>query len=155
MKNKIFIISFFVWLVDIISKRLVVSFINEFDNISIIKNFFSLTYVKNTGVAFSFLDGYVSVIILMTLIVLFIIFKYLKDININRLEAFGYSFIIGGAIGNLFDRVVYGYVIDFLDFKIFGYNYPVFNLADTFIVIGVFMLILFGRNGEENEVSCR
>ena len=92
MKNKIFIISFLVWLVDIISKRLVVSFINEFDNISIIKNFFSLTYVKNTGVAFSFLDGYVSVIILMTLIVLFIIFKYLKDININRLEAFGYSF---------------------------------------------------------------
>ena len=68
----------------------------------------------------------------------------------------GYSFIIGGAIGNLIDRIMYGYVVDFLDFKIFGYNYPIFNLADTFIVVGMFILIIisFREVGDKDGISC-
>ena len=60
-----------------------------------------------------------------------------------KLEKIAYSLILGGAIGNFLDRIVYGYVIDFLDFYIFGYNYPIFNLADTFIVLGVLLLIIY------------
>ena len=154
MRKKIFIISSIILFIDIISKRLVVNFMIEDESIEIIKNFFSLTYAKNEGVAFSLMDGYVPLIIVSTIIVLFMIFKYIKNNDISCSDIIGYSFVIGGAIGNLIDRVVYGYVVDFLDFNIFGYNYPIFNLADTFIVVGVIILIVFGRNGS-NEVSSR
>ena len=60
----------------------------------------------------------------------------------SKIENLSYGMIIGGIIGNLFDRIFYNYVIDFLDFKIFGYDYPIFNLADTFIVIGVILLVI-------------
>jgi len=150
MNKKIFIISFLVLLVDIVSKRLVVNFVLEDSNISIINNFFDITYVKNTGVAFSFFEGYVGLIVVMTIFVLGMIFKYIKKNGCSKVEIVSYSFVLGGSIGNLIDRVFLGYVIDFLDFNIFGYDFPVFNCADTFIVIGVLMLILFGRNGEED-----
>lgn len=152
MKKRIFIISSIILFIDIISKRLVINLMIEDESIKIIKNFFSLTYAKNEGVAFSLMDGYVPLIIISTILVLFMIFKYIKDNAISRSDIIGYSFVIGGAIGNLVDRVVYGYVVDFLDFNIFGYNYPIFNLADTFIVIGVIILLVFGRSGS-NEVS--
>ena len=76
---------------------------------------------------------------------------YIKKNNIqNKLELVSISLIIGGSLGNLMDRVVRGYVIDFLDFKIFNYNFPIFNLADTFIVIGVILLLLKELRKENN-----
>ena len=57
----------------------------------------------------------------------------------------GFSLLLAGSIGNLFDRIVYGYVIDFIDVYIFGYDYPIFNLADSFIVIGIILLLLGGK----------
>ena len=150
--KKIFIISSIILFIDIISKRLVINFMIEDESIVLIDNFFSLTYVKNTGVAFSFMDGYVPLIIISTIIVLYMIFKYIRYSDISKWDSIGYSLVIGGAIGNLCDRIVYGYVIDFLDFNIFGLNYPIFNLADTFIVIGVVILLIFGKSGR-NEVS--
>jgi len=154
---KIFIISFVILLIDIISKRLVINYMFPDMSISIIDNFFSITYARNTGVAFSFLDGYVDLIVLMTLVILVIIFKYIKNNVNNVIEEIGYSFIIGGAIGNLIDRIIYGYVVDFFDFNIFGYNFPIFNLADSFIVIGVFILIFssFREVGDKDEISSR
>ena len=77
------------------------------------------------------------------------LFKYIRDgINSNS-ELVSYGFIMGGAIGNLVDRIFYGYVIDFFDFNLFGYQAPIFNVADIFIVVGVFLLIIFGRNGDK------
>ena len=67
----------------------------------------------------------------------------------SKLELFGYSLILGGAIGNLYDRIVYGYVIDFLDFYIFKYDYPVFNVADIAIVIGTLLLVIAIFKGED------
>lgn len=154
--KKIFIISFIILVVDIISKRLIISSMIERESINIINNFFSITYARNTGVAFSFLDGYVDLIVIVTLIIIVMMFMYIKNNIRNNIEVVSYSLVIGGAVGNLLDRIIYGYVVDFLDFNIFGYKAPIFNLADTFIVIGVMMLIIFSReNGGKNEVNSR
>ena len=63
-------------------------------------------------------------------------------------EKIAYSMILGGSIGKFINRLIYGYVIDFLDFYIFGYDFPIFNLADSFIVISIFMLIVDLIRGE-------
>ena len=71
--------------------------------------------------------------------------------ELTKLENLSYGMIIGGIVGNLFDRVFYSHVIDFLDFKILGYNYPVFNLADTFIVVGIIIMIIISIRKEAYE----
>lgn len=148
-------ISFIILLIDVVSKRLVMNYMFPDMSMSIIDNFFNITYVKNTGVAFSLLDGNVGFIIFMTVIIMLVMVRYIKDSNKSFGEEIGYGLVIGGAIGNLFDRFYYGYVIDFLDFKIFGYDFPIFNLADTFIVIGVLILVIesFREVGDGNGVS--
>ena len=147
--KKIFIISFIILLIDLVSKRLVINLLVENGSIKVIDGFFSLTYVKNTGVAFSMIEGYVWLIVIATIIILFMLFKYIRDGINSNCELVSYGFIMGGAIGNLVDRIFYGYVVDFFDFSLFGYQAPIFNVADIFIVVGVFMLVIFGRNGEK------
>lgn len=153
--RKIILISILILIVDIITKQLVIHTMIEHQSISIIKNFFSITLAKNTGVAFSFLEGKVPLIIIMTTIVILIILKYIKTTNPNKLESICYSLVLGGALGNLIDRIIYGYVIDFLDFNLFGYPFPIFNLADTFIVIGIILLIILNiiESRNQNEVK--
>ena len=70
-----------------------------------------------------------------------IIKYFLLDINVKKIELIGYSLIIGGIIGNLIDRLFRGFVIDFIDLRFFNYQYPIFNLADSAMVIGVFLII--------------
>lgn len=137
--------------IDIISKQLVLNLMLEHQSITIIKDFFYITFAKNTGVAFSFLEGKVPLIIIMTSIIIILILKYIKSTNPNKYESISYGLILGGAIGNLIDRIIYGYVIDFLDFNIFGYPYPIFNLADTAIVIGVIALIILSLIEEKRK----
>ena len=153
--KRLFIISIIVLLIDLISKRLVLNLLIENQSFEIIENFFSLTYVKNTGVAFSMIEGYFPLIVIVTVIILFMLFKYIKDGINNSVELVSYGFIIGGAVGNLVDRIIMGYVVDFFDFNIFGYQAPIFNVADIFIVVGVLMLIIFGRNGDKYEVNSK
>lgn len=144
--KKIFIISFIVLLIDFISKRLIISSLLVDESIRVIDKFFSITYVRNTGVAFSLFDGHVDLIVIINLIIILLMFKYLSNNGINnKIEKFSYGFIFGGAVGNLIDRIIYGYVVDFLDFNLFGYSAPIFNFADTFIVIGVIMFFVFSR----------
>ena len=140
--KKIILISTLTLIIDILTKQLVINLMIENQSISLIKDFFSITYAKNTGVAFSFLEGNVSLIIIITSIIILLILKYIKDTIQNKYESICYGLIIGGAIGNLIDRICYGYVIDFLDFNLFGYPFPIFNIADTAIVIGIFSLII-------------
>ena len=68
----------------------------------------------------------------------------------NTLTSMSYLMVISGALGNLLDRLRQGYVVDFLDFKIFGWDYPVFNVADIFITIGCFLLIIISLKGEKD-----
>ncbi len=145
------IISIILLCIDQISKLLIVNLLTKTDSITIIKNFFYLTYINNDGAAFSILVGKRILLILIAVLVIVMLIRYIKKNNIqNKLELVSISLIIGGSLGNLMDRVVRGYVIDFLDFKIFNYNFPIFNLADTFIVIGVFLLLLKEIRKENN-----
>ncbi len=155
--KKTFIISLFVLIIDIISKQLVSHFLAEGECIVIIPKFFSLTFAKNTGVAFSMLEGMNVFIIIVTIIVILCIIRYILNSSYLFYEVVGYSFIIGGAMGNLIDRIIYGYVIDFLDFNIFGYDFPVFNIADSAIVIGVILIVIFSfKKGDvKNEINSR
>ena len=140
--KKVIAISSISFLIDRITKIIVCSILKTGESIPIIKNFFSITLAKNTGVAFSLLEGKIDIVIIVTLIVLFLIIDMLRKNNIKENEKKYYALMIGGALGNLLDRIIYGYVIDFLDFKIINYNYPIFNIADSCIVIGMILLLI-------------
>ena len=129
--------------IDICSKLIISKYLNLNESIEIIKRFLNVTLVKNTGVAWSFLDKQIIlVLIISTSVIIGIILYISKHKPVNTIEKLSYSLILGGAIGNLIERFIYGYVTDFIDIYLFGYNYPIFNLADTFIVIGVILIII-------------
>ena len=153
MKKEPYIIAFFFFIIDLISKQLIMNLMNLYDQIKIINNFFYITYTKNNGAAWSILENERILLLIITVFVLYLINKYMNKEKLSKLENITYGMIIGGIIGNLFDRVVYGSVVDFLDFKLFGYDYPVFNLADCFIVIGIIIMIIMTIRSEYHERS--
>lgn len=155
--KKIFLISLIILLIDVLTKQIVIRTMFPHQSITIIHNFFQITYAKNTGVAFSILEGKQLLIIIMTLIVLGIFIKYIKELATTKYDIIAYALVIGGALGNLLDRIIYGYVIDFLDFQIFNYNFPIFNVADIGIVVGIFLLLLknFKESRNNNETNSR
>lgn len=130
--------------IDQFSKYLITQ--NLFDGVKEIKlidNFFYITNVKNYGAGFSILQNQKIFLIIVTIIaIIFVAYLLVKSKNSESLNRVCYILIIGGAIGNLIDRITLGYVIDFLDFYIFGYDFPVFNLADCFLTVGCFLLII-------------
>ena len=142
MKKKIFIYCSILFILDFIVKLIIKNTFILTKSIIIIPNFFNLTYVINDGAAFSILRDKQILLIIITVIALFFIYKYVNKEELGKYDSFAFSMITGGILGNLLDRIAYNYVIDFIDFKIFGYDFPVFNLADTFIVIGVILLII-------------
>lgn len=123
-------------------------------SVTIIKNFFKLTYVENRGGAWGVFGGNLWLFIIITIAALAFMFYLMKDFDLknNTFYSIALVLVIAGAIGNFIDRVIFKYVTDFLDFYIFGYDFPVFNVADICITIGVFMLlakILFFSKGVE------
>lgn len=141
--KKIGLFSLIFIIADVVIKILVSRCIDLYDSIVIIPNFLAITYVRNTGAAFSVLENNRILFIVIGVIALYLIYRYLiKDKSLNKLSIISYSMLLGGIIGNMIDRIVYGYVIDYLSFNIFGYNFPVFNLADTFIVVSVILIII-------------
>ena len=142
MKKRTYIIAFLFFIIDLISKQVVTHFLTLNKDVLIIKNFFYLTYTKNNGAAWSILQDQRIPLLILTVIALFIIYKNLKNDYLSKAEDFAYGMLIGGILGNFWDRLINGTVIDFLNFYIFGYNFPIFNLADTFIVIGIILVII-------------
>lgn len=150
--KKVYIIALISLIIDQIVKILVSNYLILGQTTKIINNFFYLTYVQNTGAAFSILIGYRYILIIITLIFLYYLYKYTKkQTNPNKLAILSHGLLLGGIIGNLIDRIIYGYVIDYLDFMIFNYNFPIFNLADTFIVIGCIILVINSYVKGENS----
>lgn len=111
--------------------------------LTVIPNFFSIYYLHNDGAAFSSFSGMRYILILIGLIIFFVFARHIKNNKIEKkVEIVALGFILGGLVGNLIDRILYGYVIDYLSFKIFNYSFAVFNFADSLIVIGTFLLII-------------
>ena len=114
------------------------------DSIKIIGNFLRFTYAENKGAAFSILQNQRTFFLVITLVMLvFLGYIYFKTKNITKLSKLSIAMIAGGALGNFIDRFRLGYVVDFIDVR-FGefYNFPVFNIADSFVVCGTILMII-------------
>ncbi len=153
MKKKVYLLSFIFFIIDLISKIYITNTKLSMPY-KVIKNFFYIDRVTNTGGAFSLFMGETVLLIIVAILVLIYIDRRVIDDIKTKLECIGISMTIGGIFGNLLDRVIYGKVTDFLSFKFGSYNFPVFNLADTFICIGILLLlieyIITYKRGEKN-----
>jgi len=151
MNRKIFCIAVISLFIDQISKIIMSLILNVNEQFVVIKNFFSLYFIENYGAAWSMFSGKAEFLIVVSLLAIFIIYRYMYNFKTNKRNNLAFGLIVGGIFGNLIDRIFLGYVRDFLSFKIINYNYPVFNFADSFIVIGVFLLILAIIKGEDSS----
>ncbi len=135
-------------IIDQASKYFVKTNFYSFTSITVIKNFFNLIYVKNRGVAFgllSTLPQFWKKVFLIWLpcfacaaLIIYIFFSK----KISKLSLIGYTLIISGAIGNLLDRTLYGYVVDFFDIYYKSFHWPAFNFADSYITIGIIVIFI-------------
>ncbi|MBI4358291.1 MAG: signal peptidase II [Candidatus Omnitrophica bacterium] len=141
----LFCVAGIVLLCDQFTKFLAVSFLKSKSSIVVIPYVFQLSFVENTGIAFGFFQGHPKV---WTWIISASVLCLLACSNLFRKQVLwrriAYGFILGGAMGNWIDRLRFDHVIDFLDFHI----WPVFNVADSFITMGVFSFIWFSLNGK-------
>ena len=136
-------ISFFLLILDQIIKLLIQKNMSLYQEKTIIPSFFSLYYVKNTGAAFSILQDSSSIILLISFLSIIILHYYIfKEKNITILSKISFGLLLGGIYGNLLDRIIHKSVIDYLSFSIFNYSFPIFNLADIGITVGVGLIIL-------------
>ena len=148
-------VSLAVLFLDQWSKGLVTRTMEVHQSKTIITDVFDLTYVRNTGAAFGLfasVDSSVKAILLnsIAVIVFLIVSAYaLRSSHKSVRLQVGLALILGGAVGNLLDRVRFGYVVDFLDFSISGHHWPAFNVADSAICIGVALLFLDMLNSED------
>ena len=142
MKKKDAVILFMVVLIDQISKF--VAFNLQRDNIKVIEDFFYITKVKNTGAAWGSFSGQMWLFYIISVIAIYFLYKIYRESS-QRSAYFSFSILLmlGGTLGNLIDRVFFNYVRDFLNFYIFTYDYPVFNVADIALVIGVFLVLIY------------
>ena len=141
LKQGLVVIVFFV--LDQITKFYIASNFRLGESYSIIDGFFSITYVRNTGAGFSILEGQMTFFYLVSVIALGVLGYLLVQAQKGKtIEKFGILLMIAGTFGNFFDRIVNHYVVDFLDFIILGWDFPVFNVADICLTIGVCIFIL-------------
>lgn len=138
-------------IIDQLVKGLIKTLFSLHESVIVIKDFFSLTYVQNTGAAFSILSGNRILLIAMGVLSIALIYLFfIRNTKLDKIETVAYSLLLGGIIGNLIDRIIFGYVIDYFDFLIINYSFPVFNLADTFIVISIALIFIMQIRSEKN-----
>lgn len=131
------------------------------ETIPLIRDVFHITYIRNTGAAFSLMEGFRGLLILVPVLLIgaAMVYIFLKRKKAHPVILLSLAFIAGGGLGNVLDRAVRGYVVDYLDFRVF----PVFNIADIFVCLGcglliVYILFLDGkaargkRNGKGNSL---
>jgi signal peptidase II len=149
-KLRVLLLAFAIALpLDLLTKFLVDRYIGYADRITVVEGFFYLTHVRNPGAAFGLFaesDALLrqSFFIGVSFLAIFIILSFFRQLAPgDRLSSLALGLILGGAVGNLIDRITRGEVVDFLHFRLWGgYSWPDFNLADSFIVVGVGILLL-------------
>ena len=143
-----FLIAFIVLLLDRLTKRLVAKDISLHDSVTVIKRVFYITHVENRGAAFGIFNDSpsqwkIGLLVLFSIIALVIVSALLwKSSHTLTASAIGLSLILGGALGNLWDRLLNGRVVDFLLVYIGSYQWPAFNVADSAIVVGSGLLLV-------------
>ncbi|OOS02809.1 signal peptidase II [[Haemophilus] felis] len=143
------------FLLDIGTKYLVVKNFDLYESVNILP-IFNLTYVRNYGAAFSFLAEhsgwqkyfFVGLALAVSITLIYFLFKNKAE---QKLQNSAYALIIGGALGNMLDRLYHGFVVDFFDFYWDTYHYPVFNVADIAISLGAGLLLLDAFKNKENK----
>lgn len=151
-------VSVIVFIIDQVSKYAVIGSMDLYQSVQVMP-LFNLTYVHNYGAAFSFLHGaggwqrwfFTAIAVAISVMILW----WLKQSSRSaRLLPVAFCFILGGALGNVYDRLVHGYVIDFLDFYVGNSHWPAFNIADSAIFIGAALLIIdMLKNKEDDKKS--
>ena len=149
-------LSVVVLVLDQVSKIWITTSMFLYESIKVIP-FFQLTYVQNEGAAFSFLNDaggwqrwfFVGLSLVASILIVIWLSKLPKS---EKLQSLGLAMVLGGAIGNLVDRLRFGYVIDFLDVYYQTWHWPVFNVADSAITVGVFMLLLDSFKNKEGSL---
>ena len=160
MRKYHFLIAILVIGVDRMSKWLVAGSITLHDSVPVLPGFFRLTHVQNSGAAFGLFaesssEWKIAILILFSILALAVVSALLwKNSHSMTTTGVGLALILGGAVGNLWDRLLTGHVVDFFDFYLGSYHWPAFNVADSAIVIGALLLvaeILFARSPAEQK----
>lgn len=157
MKNyRIFPMSIFgigILALDQITKFLVVKFMDYGESIPIIENFLSITSHRNSGAAWGMLQGKMWLFYIITVfVIIMLVYFYKKEATDDLLLQLSLTMLIAGALGNFIDRVLFQEVVDMIDTMIFSYDFPIFNVADSSLTIGVILMLFqfFTERGEQS-----
>ncbi len=142
--------SILLLLADLIMKYVIKTYLTK--TITIIPNFFYLTYTENEGAAWGIFQGKTYLLIGISILCFIVLLREVITKQNSKITSISYMFILGGLVGNLFDRIFYGYVTDYLQFTFGNYSFPIFNLADIVIVVGIFLLLIEIIRGEIDEI---
>lgn len=146
-----YVIALAIIAIDQLTKFLVATKMQIGEQIILIDGWLYFTSHRNKGAAFGILQGQMWLFFIITVIVVVGIVYYLQKHVTHRGTGIAFGLILGGAIGNFIDRLFRGEVVDFIDVKIFAYDYPIFNVADSSLVIGVILLMLFSLKEERKK----
>ncbi len=128
--------------IDQITKWLATIFLRGVDTVPVIKDVLHLTYLENTGAAFGMLKNHRWVFLVLTTVTIIGLSVYLfKFAENNKILKTSISFIVGGGVGNMIDRLLAGYVVDFIDFRLI--DFAIFNIADSFVCVGAALMVLY------------
>ncbi len=155
MKKKVALFTMLFLIVDQTSKIIIDKVLPLNTTYMIADRFIYITKSYNTGVAWSMLSDKPALVIIISIVIFLFLLFYMRKFKYDKKNTLAFSLIFGGLFGNLIDRIIYGHVIDFIDIMIFNYDYPIFNIADSFVFIGVLLLMWSIYLGEDNENSSK
>ncbi len=147
-----YLIAIGIIVLDQWTKWLVVKYMEYGENITLINDFLYLTSHRNRGAAFGILQGQMIFFYIITIFVIGAVIYYMRQYKHSRFVSVTLALILGGAIGNFIDRVLRGEVVDFVNTFIFSYDFPIFNVADASLVVGV-ILIFIGTIFESKQAK--